>query len=196
MNDPIPSHQALSGDQERDLIIAARKGDRFAFKAIYDAHRDRVFNLVFYSLEDVRLAEDVLQNVFLKVYRGLPRFRFEASLGTWIYRVAINECQNQNRQRRPSYAPLETILGRREEINEESTPHENQVRNERREILQRAVHQLSPKLRAVVVMKYLEGLSYDEIAEILECAPGTVASRLNRALESLEAKLRSLRRVL
>lgn len=188
--------QVYSNTEERDLIAAAQKGDRTAFKAIYEHHRDRVYNLVFYCLSDVRLVEDVLQNVFLKVYRGLPGFRFEANLATWIYRVTINECQNQNRRISARYVPFETILGSGEEIDTFSIPDDWHARNERREIIQRAVLQLSPKLRAVVVLKYLEGLSYDEIAETLECAPGTVASRLNRALEELESRLRPLKQVL
>ncbi|MGA9770892.1 MAG: sigma-70 family RNA polymerase sigma factor [Blastocatellia bacterium] len=188
--------QIYSNTEERELIAAAQQGDRTAFKALYENHRDRVYNLIFYFLTDVRLVEDVLQNVFLKVYRGLPQFRFEANLATWIYRVTINECQNQNRRNGARYVPFETILGSGEEIDRSSTPDDWHARNERREIVQRAVLQLSPKLRAVVVLKYLEGLSYDEIAEALECAPGTVASRLNRALEELESRLRPLKHVL
>jgi RNA polymerase sigma-70 factor (ECF subfamily) len=188
--------QIYSNTEERELIAAAQQGDRAAFKALYENHRDRVYNLIFYCLTDVRLIEDVLQNVFLKVYRGLPQFRFEANLATWIYRVTINECQNQNRRNGARYVPFETILGSGEEIDLASTPDDWHARNERREIVQQAVLQLSPKLRAVVVLKYLEGLSYDEIAETLECAPGTVASRLNRALEELESRLRPLKHVL
>jgi RNA polymerase sigma-70 factor (ECF subfamily) len=188
--------QTYSNTEERDLIAAAQQGDRAAFKAIYENHRDRVYNLVFYCLKDVRLIEDVLQNIFLKVYRGLPGFRFEANLATWIYRVTINECQNQNRRSNARQVPFETILGSSEEIDLSSLPDDWHARNERSEIVQRAVLQLSPKLRAVVVLKYLEGLSYDEIAETLECAPGTVASRLNRALEELELRLHPLKQVL
>ena len=192
----MAAQQTYSNTEERDLIAAAQQGDRAAFKAIYENHRDRVYNLVFYCLKDVRLIEDVLQNIFLKVYRGLPGFRFEANLATWIYRVAINECQNQNRRSNARHVPIETILGSGDEIDTSSTLDDWHARNERREIVQRAVLQLSPKLRAVVVLKYLEGLSYDEIAEALECAPGTVASRLNRALEDLESRLYPLKRVL
>jgi len=188
--------QTYSNTEEQALIAAAQQGDRAAFKAIYENHRDRVYNLVFYCLKDGRLIEDVLQNIFLKVYSGLPGFRFEANLATWIYRVTINECQNQNRRSNARHVPFETILGSGEEIDLSSTPDDWHARNERSEIVQRAVLQLSPKLRAVVVLKYLEGLSYDEIAESLECAPGTVASRLNRALEELESRLYPLKQVL
>lgn len=188
--------QAYSNTEERDLVIAAQQGERAAFKAIYELHRDRVCNLIFYCLGDSRSVEDVLQIVFMKIYRGLSGFRFEANLSTWIYRVTINECQNQNRRRGARYVPFEAILGSGEEIDTTSIPDDWHARNERREIIHRAVLQLSPKLRAVVVLKYIEGLSYDEIAEALECAPGTVASRLNRALEELEARLRPLRSVL
>lgn len=188
--------QITSNMEERDMVIAAQNGDRAAFKALYEAHRDRVYNLIYYCLGDSRLVEDVLQIVFMKIYRGLAGFRFEANLATWIYRVTINECQNQNRRRGARYVSFETLLGSGEEIDTTSIPDDWHARNERREILHQAVLQLSPKLRAVIVLKYIEGLSYDEMAMALECAPGTVASRLNRALEELEARLRPLRPVL
>src|SRR5262245_45542014 len=181
---------------ERELILAAKQGDCTAFRIIYERNRDSVYNLVYYSLNDPRLIEDVVQIVFMKIYRGLPGFRFEANLSTWIYRVTINECQNQNRQRNVRFVPFDTIAGSGEEIDMASIPENRHSYRERQQIIQEAVMQLSPKLRAVVVLKYIEGLSYDEIAQVLECAPGTVASRLNRALGDLESRLRPLRRIL
>ena len=190
------SEQTYSNIDDRDLVVAVQQGDRVAFKVLYEHHRDRVYNLIYYSLNDPRMVEDVLQIVFMKIYRGLPGFRFEASLSTWIYRVTINECQNQNRQPNVRFVPFDTIAGSGEEIDLASIPEQRHSYRERQEIIQEAVMQLSPKLRAVVVLKYIEGLSYEEIAQVLECAPGTVASRLNRALGDLESRLRPLRRIL
>jgi len=181
---------------ERELVDAARREDRGAFKALYDRYRDRVYNLAFYWLGEALWAEDVLQIVFMKVYRGLPGFRHEASLSTWIYRIALNECQNQLQRRGAKHVPLDAILGSDEEFDPGMLPDAEQVDRERRHILRNAVMDLSPKLRGVVVLKYVEGLSYDEIAQVLECAPGTVASRLNRALAELETRLHPLRRIL
>lgn len=182
--------------EERELVDAARREDRGAFKALYERYRDRVYNLAFYSLGEELWAEDVLQIVFLKIYRGLPAFRYEASLSTWIYRIAVNECQNQLQRRGAKHVPLDAILGSDEEFDSAQLPDTEQLERERRQILRDAVMDLSPKLRGVVVLKYVEGLSYDEIARVLECAPGTVASRLNRALAELETRLHPLRRIL
>jgi RNA polymerase sigma-70 factor (ECF subfamily) len=182
--------------EERELVDAARREDRGAFKALYERYRDRIYNLAFYSLGEELWAEDVLQIVFLKIYRGLPAFRYEASLSTWIYRIAINECQNQLQRRGAKHVPLDALLGSDEEFDSARLPDTEQLERERRQILRDAVMELSPKLRGVVVLKYIEGLSYDEIARVLECAPGTVASRLNRALAELETRLHPLRRIL
>lgn len=182
--------------EERSTVIAAQQGDRDAFKALYERYRDRVYNIIFYSMGDELRAEDVLQIVFVKIYQGLPNFRFEASLATWIYRIAVNECLNQQRRRGAQHIPFEALLGSDEELDSGAGADLQHAEGERREIVHRAVMELSPKLRAVVALKYLDGLSYEEIASVLECSPGTVASRLNRALSELEARLRPLRRLL
>ena len=182
--------------EERDTISAVQQGDRDAFKALYERYRDRVYNVIFYSIGDELRAEDVLQIVFLKIYRGLAHFRFEASLATWIYRITLNECLNQQRGHGAQHIPFEALLGSDEELDTGAAADLQHAEGERREIVHRAVMELSPKLRAVVALKYLDGLSYEEIASVLECSPGTVASRLNRALSELEARLRPLRRLL
>jgi RNA polymerase sigma-70 factor, ECF subfamily len=180
---------------ERAVVIAAQKGDREAFKLLYDCYRDRVYNFIFYSMGDELRTEDVLQVVFVKVFRGLPGFRFEASLATWIYRIALNECLNQQRRRVLRQVPFESLLGSDDEPC--ATPSDLQhAEAERRQIVHRAVMELSPKLRSVVALRYLDELSYEEIAGVLECSAGTVASRLNRALGQLEKRLRPLRRLL
>ena len=181
---------------ERDLVLAAQHGDRAAFKALYDRYRDRVFNFIFYSLGDEIWAEDVLQIVFLKIYKGLPGFRLASELATWIYRIALNECINQQQRRGAPHVPFEAILGSSDEMDSAALPDLLHAESEKREIIRQAVLELSPKLRVVVALKYSEGLSYDEIAKVLDCAPGTVASRLNRALAELETRLRPLRRLL
>ena len=92
--------------EERATVIAAQQGDRDAFKELYERYRDRVYNFIFYSLSDELMAEDVLQIVFVKIYRGLPNFRFDASLATWIYRITLNECLNQQRGRGAQHIPF------------------------------------------------------------------------------------------
>ncbi|HVG22253.1 MAG TPA: RNA polymerase sigma factor [Blastocatellia bacterium] len=189
-------HATQLDSGERELIVGAQRGDRSAFKTLYDRYRDRVYNLIFYSMGDELVSEDILQVVFIKIYRGLPGFRFEANLATWIYRITLNECLNQQRRRGAQYVPFEAILGSDDEFDTAAPPDLEHAEKERREIIRGAMMELTPKLRDVIALKYLEGLSYEEIASVLECAPGTVASRLNRALEQLEARLRPLRRLL
>jgi len=180
---------------ERALVITAQQGDRDAFRLLYERYRDRVYNFIFYSIGDQLRAEDILQMVFVKIFRGLPGFRFESSLSTWIYRIALNECLNQQRKRGLQQVPFETLLGSDEEPSAAATDLQH-AEAERREIVHRALMELSPKLRSVVALRYLEELSYEEIASVLECSAGTVASRLNRALSQLEQRLRPLKRLL
>lgn len=188
--------ETQSNSQERELVVLAQLGDRAAQKSIYKLYRERVHNMVFYSLGDAVFAEDVSQAIFLKIFRALPGFRFESSLATWIYRIALNECLNQNRRTGAQHVPLDTILGSGDEIDGNLLPDVEHERSQRQEIIQQAVLELSPKLRTVVVLKYIEGLSYEEIAQILNCSTGTVASRLSRALSGLESRLRPLRRLI
>jgi RNA polymerase sigma-70 factor (ECF subfamily) len=173
-----------------DLVRQARQGDRSAFKRLYEENRERVYNLAFYMLGDAVWAEDTLQTVFLKAYRGLHRFQFRSEFGTWVYRIALNECLNQLRGRRARIVPIESLFGSAEEADSRPSPDSEHFERQRAEIVRRAVMDLSPKLRAVVVMKYFEGLSYDEMAAMLGCSPGTVASRMNRALLKVEQRLR------
>ena len=192
----MKTDQSETGFEERDIVLAAQRGDRAAFTTLYDRYRDRVYSLIFYSIGDELGAEDVLQIVFVKIYRGLPGFRFEASFATWVYRITVNECLNQQRRQGTRHIPFEALLGSDDEFDKGSGVDLQHAEGERREIIHRAVMDLSPKLRSVVALRYLEGLSYDEIASVLQCSQGTVASRLNRALSGLEARLRPLRRLL
>lgn len=179
-----------------DLVRDARRGDLAAFKILYDRNRDRIYNLTSYMLGDEIWAEDMVQTIFLKAYRGLERFRFEAGFGTWLYRIALNECQNQLRGRRVEFVPIEAVLGSGEEMDDGAPPDREQQERERSRIIRLALMELTPKLRAVVVMKYFEGLSYEEIAKVLECSTGTVASRMNRALLKIEERLRPLKGII
>src|SRR5215471_14826827 len=141
---------------EISLAKAAQGGDRAAFRAIYELYEDRIYNLIYYSLGDQSAAQDVLQIVFMKVYRGLAGFRFESRLGTWIYRIAVNECQNQNRRHGYEHVPFEAVLGTGEEPDGSLSPDELHLTEERREIIGNALLTLSPNLRTAVVLRYID----------------------------------------
>jgi RNA polymerase sigma-70 factor (ECF subfamily) len=181
--------------EESKLIRAAQSGDQHAFQMLYNSYRDRLYNVAYYTLKDSHLAEDALQSIFLKIYRGLPAYRFESSFLTWGYRIAINEAKNQLRNKKNDL-PLAVLSGTAHEIHETSGPHEEHLVHQREAIVRQAVMELSPKLRTVIVLKYVNGLSYDEIASVLNCSQGTVASRLNRAIEKLESILAPFRSLL
>ena len=185
----------FAGAPARDLRIAAaaRSGDTAAFRELYDAYRDRIWSLVLYSVGDPLQAQDVLQTIFFKAYRGLPGFRGQSGLFTWLYRIARNECRNHLRRRSVPLVPLDAILGSRDEIGP-CVPADGA--EARRLILRDAVAHMPSKMREVLILRFVEELSYDEISRVLGCAPGTVASRLNRALAELGDRLRPLRRVL
>lgn len=180
---------------ERALILSAQQGDASAFKVLYEYYRDRVFTLIRCVLSDNSHSEDVLQTVFVKAYRSLSTFRFESVFLTWLYRVALNECKNQRRFRwRLVPFTKETHLS--EKPDSAPTPDRQQERSHAVRMTQAAIRELKPKYRAVIVLRYVDELSYEEIAETLECSTGTVASRLRRALEALERKLQPHRKLL
>jgi RNA polymerase sigma-70 factor (ECF subfamily) len=182
--------RALPGERERSIVLAARRGDAEAFRELYRAYRDPVWTLVLSLVGDPSQAQDVMQNVFFKAFRGLGGFRFQSCLFTWIYRIAHNECRNHLRKRNAPYVPLQAILGSGDEIDRARV---SDLEEARRIAIRDVVRQLPFKMREVVVLKYVEDLSYTEMSRILGCPPGTVASRLNRALAELEMRLRPFR---
>jgi RNA polymerase sigma-70 factor, ECF subfamily len=180
---------AVAGGREARLVAAAREGDETALREIYRTYREPVWALVLSLVGDPLQAQDIIQIVFFKAFRGLARFRSRSTLFTWIYRIARNECRNHLRKRPVPAVPLEAIVGSRYEADGSPAAAADQGRAD---LLKQAVGRLPFKMREVVVLKYQEDLSYEEMSRVLRCPPGTVASRLNRALAELEALLRPL----
>jgi len=183
----------MSGDSpDLDLIHRFKSGDSAAFEEIVRAHQDRIYNLCRYLLRNEADAQDAAQDVFLKAFKGLKAFRPEASLYTWLYRIAVNTCID--RQRKPFFRSLfsEGDRGRGADagfLEPQSSEPSPERLVESRQIsrqIQRALLQLSPKLRAAIVLKEIEGLSYEEIGGVLEVSLGTVKSRISRAREELQ----------
>jgi RNA polymerase sigma-70 factor, ECF subfamily len=173
------------------LLEACQQGDREALRALFEAHRDRVYSLALHFMGDRTAAEDITQSVFLKLFGGAGRFRGDARPGTWLYRLVANACIDEHRRRRrlvPIAAASDRLLPASDRPQEESLASE-----ETGEAVRAAVVRLPPKLRLPILMRYLEGLSYGEIAAALGCSKGTVASRLNRGHRELARRLESLR---
>ena len=188
-----PERAVMSERQIDERVIeACQQGDREAFRLIFEAYKDKVYSIALYFFKgNETSARDVTQQVFLKLITGIGQFRRDAELTTWLYRLVVNACvDEQRRQRR--FIPLGDALemsGRREK----NAPEEQYRRIEIADAVREAIEELKPKLRVAVLLKYVEGLSYEEMAQVLNCSKGTVASRLNRGHKILARRLAHLR---
>jgi RNA polymerase sigma-70 factor (ECF subfamily) len=184
-------------DPDLELVGDLRSDDaerrRRALGLLYERYSRRVFNVAWRVLGDWGAAQDVTQDVFLHLGRRIGTWRGDAGLSSWIYRVTVNRAIDSRRRemRRPAQrmdeAALEGIAARMGP--QRGEPPEEIDRDVEAARVQRALSRLSPKLRAIAVLRYLEGLSYEELAEVLHCSIGTVKSRLNRAHAALAREL-------
>jgi len=180
-----------------DVVEACQRGDQEAFRVLFETHKDRVYSIALRYAGDSAAAMDIAQDTFLKLLSSIKQFRGDASFESWLYRLVVNACLDYHRKRRRFLPMLEDGLGEALDVfrsADESTLHEL-LREEQEERVQQVVAQLPEEQRIVVVMRYTEGLSYEEIADALGCRRGTVASRLNRAHKALERRLSNLRKV-
>lgn len=184
---PLMTQSSTKGD----LLAACRDGDREAMHALYIEHQRRVFSVAMnYFGGNHDLAEDITQKVFVKLLTKLD-FRGDSEFTTWLYRITINACTDEARKMN-RFIDISMVFG----FGKQGRGQVQQLMAESdqvSEVVQREVAKLKPKYRLPVVLKYVEGLSYQEIATVLECSIGTVSSRLNRALKLLESKLGHLK---
>jgi RNA polymerase sigma-70 factor (ECF subfamily) len=176
---------------DREVIEACRRGDYDAFRALFEAHKDRVYSIALRYSGDAATAMDIAQETFLKLLSSIQDFRGSASFESWLYRVVVNACLDHHRRGRRLIPFFDSL------IEAVKAPAENilnkLMRAEEEQDVQRMVAKLCPEQRIVVVLRYTEGLSYEQIAELVGCSTGTVASRLNRAHKVLERRLSHLR---
>lgn len=172
------------------LLDGCRRRDREAFRVFYEAYKDRVYSIAFHFTGDETAARDLAQDVFVKLYAVLPQFRGDSDFDTWLYRLVANACMDEHRKRR-RWLPLEDEAAVKPS-NAESQ-EQGAMRSELATTVRLAVGELDPRFRLPVLLRYLQGLSYDQIAEALGCSKGTVASRLNRAHKLLAKRLGHLR---
>jgi RNA polymerase sigma-70 factor, ECF subfamily len=175
---------------ESELIEACRRGDPEGFRALFDLHKDRVYSIALHYANDESAALDIAQNTFLKLFSSIRTFRGEGSFEAWLYRIVVNSCVDQIRERRRLLPFIDRLLDSLRSSGE--TALEKLLRQEFSDQVRAAVGKLPPEQRIIVVLRYTEGLSYEEMAEVLGCARGTVASRLNRAHKALERRLAHL----
>lgn len=192
------SRYDLRPAQIEDLVSRSQLGETIAFDRLVDLYKDRIYNYVARMVHDPIEAEDIAQEAFVKAYRSLPSFRGASTFQTWLYRIASNltiDSVRRRRRRENTFsmdAPLDTEEGQMAREQQDMAcpgPARDLETAELQRQVHRAIQQLSPKLRSVVVLYQLQGLSYEEIADILGCPLGTVKSRLFNARLELKQKL-------
>jgi RNA polymerase sigma-70 factor (ECF subfamily) len=183
--------------QERLLIKRSQKGDAAAFEELALAYQQRIYNIAFRTLGQAEDAADTAQEVLLKMYRALPKFRGEAAFSTWVYRITVNTCRDMLRR---SYKQKEGLLidfgegdeegeGRRDVADYSYIPEKILIDKEAENYLQALITGLSPKYRMVITLREISGLGYQEIADTLDISIGTVKSRLSRARKCMQEQV-------
>ncbi|KPJ54114.1 hypothetical protein AMJ39_01525 [candidate division TA06 bacterium DG_24] len=183
---------------DHELVRNCQRGDRAAFDELMLRHQARIFNAACRLLGDIDEAEEVAQDTFVRAYRGIGGFRFQSSFFTWLYRILLNLAANRRkaraRQRRIRVDSLDRMAegddgwAPREPADRTCDPEQELERRELAQQIEQCLAELSHDHAAVVVMRDVQGMSYEEIAGVLECSVGTVKSRLHRA----RAELRKL----
>ncbi|KJS20081.1 MAG: hypothetical protein VR72_16125 [Clostridiaceae bacterium BRH_c20a] len=183
---------------EEELITRSQNGDMDAFEELVARYERRVYSIAFRFMGNQEDASDLAQEAFLKAYQAIKNFRQEASFSTWICRIVSNVCRDQLRKAKRT---IQTSLDEEVWLEEgtvtkqvkDHAPTTEQVyeRKELKEYLQGLINNLNPEYRMVVVLRDIQGYSYEEIAEMLNCSLGTVKSRLNRARKVLREQINS-----
>ena len=174
------------------VIKACQQGDREAFRLLFEAYKDKVFSIAVYSCGgDQASAGDITQQIFLKLMTSIGQFRGESQFTTWLYRLVTNACIDEQRKRK-RFLPFEDARATKTAI-PVPAPERHYAKVELADSVKLAIAELKPKFRLPILLKYVEELSYEEIASVLGCSKGTVASRLNRGHKQLARRLAHLR---
>ncbi len=171
-------------DDDFPIIEKFKQGDERAFTELIQKHKDKVRNLVFLTLGDVDYVDDISQDVFINVYHKLKEFRFESKFTTWLYRITVNKCRDYLRKKK-----VRSIFTSIDEDDYEKHGKYDEDNFDLQKIVQKAILKLPDKLKIPLILRDIDGFSYQEIAEKLECEVGTIKSRIFRARESLKIML-------
>ena len=185
-------------DIDQQLVSRAQRGDKRAFDFLVNKYQRRLARLLSRFIRDQAEIEDVTQEAFIKAYRALPSFRGESAFYTWLYRIAVNTAKNYlvAQGRRPPSSDVDAIEAENFEsggaLKEISNPENLMLSEELRQIVFRTIESLPEDLRMAITLRELDGLSYEEIAAIMDCPVGTVRSRIFRAREAIDNKVQPL----
>lgn len=178
----------------RQVVEACQRGDMSAFHELFEIYGGRVHSIARAFSGDESVAKDITQRVFLKLFTCIAQFRRDADFATWLYRIVVNECLDE-RRKRSRFIFLERLTDVPHPP-AKASPEKQMLRMQITDEVQAAIAKIQPKLRLPILLRYVEGLSYEEIAAALGCSKGTVASRLNRGHKLLAEKLAHLRHTL
>lgn len=183
---------------DQQLVVRVQKGDKRAFDLLVLKYQGRMHAIVGRFVRDTDEVSDVVQEAFIKAYRALPNFRGESQFYTWLYRIAVNTAKNYlvARSRRPPSSDIDVVDAEyydgSDYLKDLGTPENNLFRDELGALIHKAISDLPEDLRTAVTLREFEGLSYDEIAEIMDCPVGTVRSRIFRARETIDLQVLKL----
>ena len=181
---------------DKQLVAKVQKGDSRAFDMLVMKYQHKIMGLISRYVHDADEVQDVAQEAFIKAYRALPRFRGDSAFYTWLYRIAINTAKNHlvSRSRRPPGSDVEVEDAEHFEaggaLRDIETPETALFGAELKAVIEGAIAELPDDLRAAVTLREFDGLSYEDIAEVMDCPVGTVRSRIFRAREAIDAKVR------
>jgi RNA polymerase sigma-70 factor (ECF subfamily) len=188
----------VAKDTDKELVRRVKKGDKQAFDLLFSRYQHKILNLVSRYLRDQQDVEDVTQEAFIKAFRALPRFRGESAFYTWLYRIAINTAKNHlvARSRRPPGVDVDIddaeFMDGTDVLRESESPEAVLSRDELLEVINATLSELPDDLRSAVTLREFDGLSYEQIAEIMDCPVGTVRSRIFRAREAIDQRIEPL----
>lgn len=180
------------------LVERVQKGEKHAFDLLIQKYQHRIVSLVSRYVSDSAEAQDVAQEAFIKAYRAIGRFRGDSAFYTWLYRIAINTAKNWivAKNRRPPASDIDAAdaeqYGMSPRLTETSTPENEMMREEIERTVYGTIADLPEDLRTAIMLREMDGMSYEEIAVTMECPIGTVRSRIFRAREAIDAKLKPL----
>lgn len=187
-------------DENKLLVEKARKGDMSAFEQLILNHEKIVYNVALRMFNNIEDAKDIAQEVFIKAFRSIENFDGRSSFSTWIYRIAMNTCIDETRKRKgKASVSLEEEMSdedgswKQQYADDGDTPEESMLRQEGQHEIMRALERISPDHKLVIILRDIQGLSYDEIAEITDLTLGTVKSRISRARLQLKQELLEIR---